>query len=131
MKKGAWKTTVYEHKGMTKLISVSDDGGVRFSKPNNSTSKWKKPQEKELMNINSAVLDLDKMIMNVDFSFKNFDDKKLSSVNPFIFSSAPLKTSIISPTLFAIDSIVSKEEDIASVAYGGRHGLLRIQNVLL
>lgn len=117
-----WKTSVYEQNGETKLVSVSDDGGVRFSRPCDMKSKRKKPQEEELMKINSVALDQNTMNITADFSCKIFDDKRTASVNYLFEADADVKSS----SLLAIDTIVSNNEEDVFIAYGGRQGLLRI-----
>ena len=120
-----WKTSVYEQNGETKLVSVSDDGGVRFSRPCDMKSKRKKPQEEELMKINSVALDQNTMNITADFSCKIFDDKRTASVNYLFEADADVKSS----SLLAVDTIVSNNEEDVFIAYGGRQGLLRIHIV--
>ena len=120
-----WKTSVYEQNGETKLVSVSDDGGVRFSRPCDMKSKRKKPQEEELMKINSVTLDQNTTYITVDFSCKVFDEKKFASVNYLFQADADVNSS----SLLAIDTIVSNNEENVLIAYGGRNGLLRIHSL--
>jgi len=119
-----WKTSVYEQNGETKLVSVSDDGGVRFSRPCDIKAKRKKPQEEELMKIIDVTLDQNTMNITADFSRKIFDDKKLASVNYLFEEDADIK----STSLLAIDTIVSNEEEVL-IAYGGRNSFLRIHSM--
>ena len=101
---------------------MSDDGGVRFSRPCDMKAKRKKPQEEELMKINSVTLDQNTINITADFSCKIFDDKKLASVNYLFKADADVKSS----SLLAIDTIVSNNEEDVLIAYGGRNCLLRI-----
>ena len=118
-----WKTTVYDQKGETKLVSVSDDGGVRFSRPCDLKSKRKKPQEEELMKINSITLDQNTMNIAADFRCKIFDEKKLNDKSTSLLA---IDTDLKSSSLLAIDTLVSNDEEEVLIAYGGRNGLIRI-----
>lgn len=125
-----WKTVVYEQRGVTKLISVGDDGGVRCSSPYNLLrNKRSKPVEQDLMKINSVNFDveLNMIHLNADLETKTFDE---SITKSFMHQT---HTENISSAMFAIDVIVpdkkSKDNEEVLLVVGGALGLLRIQNI--
>lgn len=124
-----WKTAVYEQRGVTKLISVGDDGSVRISSPYNLLrNKRSKPVEQDLTKINSVNFDveLNMIHLNADLETKTFDE---SIIKSFMYQT---HTENISSAMFAIDVIVdkkSKDNKEVLLAVGGALGLLRIQNI--
>lgn len=108
------------------MVSVSDDGRVRYSCPCLDKKKKKlKPLEHDLMKINEVTFDLDHNLnINIDFNMQISSDKVVN--NTLMYSLNPSEH--MSRTLFAIDSIVSKNEDVL-LSYGGSLGFLRVHRM--